>query len=259
MSDGHYGVVRREFTRQASRFADPRLTLANQEYLRWMAGSLGLQAGWRVLDVAAGTGHLSRAVAPHVRSVVALDATPAMLREGGQQAAEDGIANVFLVQGLAESLPCRSGAFDLVASRFAVHHLAAPRAALQEMARVCRLGGRVAVIDLVSPDDEALASAYNRLERARDPSHTRALTVEELREVMQRCGINVIDTLAREVPVHLARWMEMSDTPTATRRAIIEELTRELNGGGATGLRPFVREGELMFTHTWVIMLGVKD
>jgi hypothetical protein len=62
----HNRVIRDEFSKQASSFGDKGLTLSSQEILGWIVENLPLQKNYRVLDVAAGTGHLSRAIAPHV-------------------------------------------------------------------------------------------------------------------------------------------------------------------------------------------------
>ena len=77
----HNETIRREFAKQASAFGEEGLTLSSQEYLTWMVKKLPLQANFRVLDVAAGTAHLSCAIAPHVQHVVAFDMTPEMLKE----------------------------------------------------------------------------------------------------------------------------------------------------------------------------------
>ena len=60
---------------------------------------LPLQAGFQVLDVAAGTAHLSRAIAPHVHEVVACDITPEMLEEGRKAIITSGLRNVRLEGG----------------------------------------------------------------------------------------------------------------------------------------------------------------
>src|SRR5918992_1177850 len=67
MPQTQHDVVRREFGQQAARFGEQGLTLSNQAYLQWMVEHLGLQRHFEVLDVAAGTGHLSRTLAPHVK------------------------------------------------------------------------------------------------------------------------------------------------------------------------------------------------
>src|SRR5919108_3988246 len=99
MQETQHDVVRREFGRQAAHFGEQGLTLSNQEYIRWMVEQLDLQPHFHVLDVAAGTGHLSRALAPHVRRVVALDLTAEMLAEGRREAEQQGLTNLVLEQG----------------------------------------------------------------------------------------------------------------------------------------------------------------
>jgi ubiquinone/menaquinone biosynthesis C-methylase UbiE len=99
----HADRIKAAFKRQAGRFNNPRLTLAREEYLRWMTSALDPKPDWTVLDVAAGTGHLGRTLAPLVREVVALDATPAMLEKGREAAREAGLANISFREGAAEA------------------------------------------------------------------------------------------------------------------------------------------------------------
>jgi ubiquinone/menaquinone biosynthesis C-methylase UbiE len=258
MGESQHEVVRREFRQQASRFDGPGLTLSNQNYLAWMVNQLGLQSHFEVLDVAAGTGHLSRAIAPHVQRVVGVDLTPEMLAEGERAAEQAGLTNLVFEQGVAEHLPYPNAAFDLVVSRFSLHHFSDARGPLGEMVRVCRPGGRVAIIDLVSPDDSIAASTYNHLERLRDPSHIRALTAEELLGLMREVGLDIVRTLPRDVEVHPERWMDLTQASSAARQTILAELTQDMQGLTTTGMRPFTRQNELMFLQTWLIVVGVK-
>src|SRR3989441_835768 len=82
----HQETVRREFGKQARHFAEAGLTLSNEDYLRWMVDVLAPAPHWQVLDVAPGTGHLPRALAPRVRRGTAVDLTPAMLAGGRRPA-----------------------------------------------------------------------------------------------------------------------------------------------------------------------------
>ncbi len=258
MKENHHDVVRKQFSKQAPRFGEQGLTLSSPEHLQWMVNNLDPQPYFAVLDVAAGTGHLSRAIAPHVKQVVALDATPEMLLEGRHQAEQDGIGNIVFEQGLAEDLPYPTDAFDMVMSRFAIHHFEDPNLPMEEMVRVCRPGGKVAVIDLVSPENEALATTYNQLERMRDSSHTKAPSPSELKRLMQGAGLDIGHTISREIEVNVDRWLELTETSPEIGRAIVEELAQELKGLKATGMRPFLRDNELMFLQTWVVVVSVK-
>jgi len=254
----HEQRIREQFARQAVGFGDRRLTLARAEYLNWMVASLPLAPEARVLDVAAGTGHLGRAIAPHVREVVALDATPEMLAEGRAEAERAGLTNITFEEGLAEELPYSDGSFDLVACRFAVHHFEHPQVQLAEMARVCKPGGSVGVIDLVFPGEPPAAERYNEWERLRDPSHTRALPEAELVALVEAAGLSASHAERREIEARVEGWLGLTQAPHEAGDRIRTALRREIGGGAATGLRPFVRDGELMFRHTWAIVVGRK-
>jgi SAM-dependent methyltransferase len=258
MRETQHDVVRREFGQQAAHFGEPGLTLSNQDYLRWMVGELDLQPHLHVLDVAAGTGHLSRAIAPHVRRVVALDLTPEMLAQGRREAEQEGLVNVVFESGQAEHLPYENEVFDLVVTRFSLHHFADVLGPMREMVRVCRRGGRVAVIDLVSPDDPATAATHNHLERLRDPSHVRALAAGELQQLMCDAGLSIIHVSSRDVEVHLDRWLDLTHTAPAARAAIREALSEDLQGLKATGMRPYMDNQELKFLHPWLMVVGMK-
>jgi ubiquinone/menaquinone biosynthesis C-methylase UbiE len=258
MKEDHHEVIRREFSKQAPRFEGKGLALANPEHLHWVVDNLDLRSHFEVLDVAAGTGHLSRAIAPYVRRVVALDLTPEMLVHARREAEDAGLTNIVFERGFAESLPYPDESFDLVVSRLSIHHFEDPHIQIGEMARVCRPGGKVAVSDLVSPDDTGLAATHNRLERVRDPSHTRALSAGELTMVARNAGLEILRTVSREVEVSVDRWLELTGVANDGRRRIIAEFTQELNGLSMTGMRPFIRDNELMLVQTWVIAVGVK-
>ena len=258
MKENHLDIVKRQFRRQAPRFGEKGLTLTSPEHLEWMVTHLDLQPHLGVLDVAGGTGHLGRAIAPHVKRVVAVDATAEMLIEGRRRAEQDGIENIIFEEGLAEELPYPNDVFDLVVSRFAIHHFGDPGAPIAEMVRVCRPSGKVAVIDLIAPEDEAAAAAYNRLERMRDSSHTRALAASEIQRLLRQAGLDVVRAVSREVHVDVDRWFDLAETEPEMRRTIVEELTQELTGLRRSCMRPFLRDNQLMFVQTWLIAVGVK-
>ena len=245
--------VQSAFTRQAPGFGDPGLTLGREELLRWVVDSLPLTPETRALDVAAGTGHLSRKTAPLVRSVAAVDVTPAMLDALRTEAEREGLDNLQPVLADAGRLPFADRQFDLVLCRLGLHHFADPAAEVAEMVRVTRVSGTLAVVDLLSPDDADLAARYNTFERMRDPSHTWALTAGELRELLDAAGRPVACWSARDVEVALDPWLDLTGTPDSTRRTIMHALERELDGGPPTGMRPRRRGGRLSFVHTWAL------
>jgi SAM-dependent methyltransferase len=251
----HNEVVRAEFARQApgfsegSLFADPRLN-------GWVCRHLEpLTSEMLALEVACGAAHQAQAVADHVRQVVGVDLTPEMLDTGRRRLAEAEIGNVLLQEGNASSLPFVDASFDLAYSRFALHHVEDPAAVLAESTRVVRGGGRVAVIDLVSSDPD-LAHRYNDYERRRDPSHTRALTPDELERVVATTGLEIGHVTQTEITLPVDRWLGQGSTPDDVGDAIVADLRGEIAGGRATGMRPVDEDGHLSYTQTWEIVVA---
>ena len=150
-----------------------------------------------------------------------------------------------------------AGHDDTVTCRFAVHHFEEPARQIGEMARACRPGGRVAIVDLVA-FDEALAPEHDRLERLRDPSHTRALPAREIAQLLEAAGVAVVDETVHDQRLAFDRWLAQGRPPAGAAEAIRAALEAELDGGPQTGMRPLEHEGALHFMQRWAILLGEK-
>ena len=108
-----------------------------------------VQAGSRVLDVAAGTGESTLMAARRVGPmgyVLAADISASMLNVAGEAARKEGLTNVGTRVMSAENLPLDAVSFDAVISRIALMLFPNPAKALSEMHRVVKPGGKVAVI-----------------------------------------------------------------------------------------------------------------
>ncbi len=254
----HNRIIRREFSKQATRFGDKGLTLSSQDILNWIVETLPLDQDLRVLDVAAGTGHLSRAIAPFVQAVIAMDITREMLNQAHNGNVKSKLANIFLQEGSAEYLPYETNTFDFVTSRLSIHHFENSIVQLREMVRVCKPSHKIGIIDLLSPDDEKISETYNRLERLRDPSHTVALSRKQMESMLAEVGISVEKIELRDVEVDLQRWVEMTETKIETAKVIREELRKDIDGGSPTGMRPFMKNRELKFLQVWSVIVGTK-
>lgn len=188
-----------QFTRQAEPFAAmPAHADADVLDLIRLAARLTPASG--VLDVACGPGLVALALAPHAAHVTGLDVTPAMLGKARDLQRERGLTNLSWDQGRADALPYPDGAFDAVVTRWSFHHLLAPHAALAEMVRVCRPGGRVVVADVYTTSSEQ-AAEYDRLERLRDPSHVHALVLDEFRRLVRAGGLTDVAEAFNRLPL----------------------------------------------------------
>jgi SAM-dependent methyltransferase len=247
VSSSHNEKILEQFRLQASTFTDSGFATSG---LAWIVEQLAPRPGEQALDVAAGAGHLGRALAPHLAHVSAVDLTPEMLEHGDRLARAAGLRNIAFLRGDATALPWLDQQFDLVVCRLTLHQVADPAAVVREMVRVTRADGRIGITDMVL-DNLDVAEENTRLERLRDPSHHRTLTVQEIHALLDAAGATATSTVTRENPLDLEDWLERSQTPERHRAEIRRRLDDELAGGPPTGLHP-AREGNLRtFTHLW--------
>lgn len=184
----HQDLIVDQFTRQATPFSTAS-PITDTNALSMIVEAAAPKPTDTVLDVACGGGIVVCAFAPHVRHATGIDMTPAMLDRARQLATEKGIGNVTWDRGDVTSLPYPDGAFDIVVTRFSMHHFLDPQGVMREMLRVCAPGGRVVVVDMHASEDPAKAAEWNRMEKLRDPSHVRCLTLTELRGLFGSVGL----------------------------------------------------------------------
>ncbi|MFZ2300817.1 MAG: bifunctional demethylmenaquinone methyltransferase/2-methoxy-6-polyprenyl-1,4-benzoquinol methylase UbiE [Gallionella sp.] len=132
---------------------------------RFAVGVSGVREGQRVLDVAGGSADLTRLFLKKVGSsgqVVLTDINNAMLRVGRDRVLDDGIVTP-TTQCDAEHLPFPDNYFDCVSNAFGLRNVTHKDAALREMHRVIRPGGRVIVLEFskVAKPLEAIYDAYS--------------------------------------------------------------------------------------------------
>jgi demethylmenaquinone methyltransferase/2-methoxy-6-polyprenyl-1,4-benzoquinol methylase len=128
----------------------------------FMVSSLGAIPGSLVLDVASGTGLVSRELAArrNVR-VVSLDQAPEMLKAGAGVSHEAGLADrIFPVLGSADRLPFPDEAFDAVTFTYLLRYVDDPGATLGELARVLRPGGTLASLEFFRPQQSLLHAGW---------------------------------------------------------------------------------------------------
>ncbi|MFK0294704.1 class I SAM-dependent methyltransferase [Streptomyces sp. NPDC090442] len=106
----------------------------------------GVTAGIRLLDVGTGTGAAAVAALDRGAEVTAVDAEPDMVRTAAAAAPEAAVRLAALPQ-----LPFADDAFDATVGNFVLNHVGRPRAALAELRRVARPGGRIALTIWAAP------------------------------------------------------------------------------------------------------------
>jgi ubiquinone/menaquinone biosynthesis C-methylase UbiE len=249
-------LVQKQFGTHAEAYATSRVH-AQGASLKRLVELIQPQADWRVLDVATAAGHTAFAFAPHVAHVTATDITPEMIPLAAKAAAEKGIHNVTVETADAEALPYADASFELVTCRIAPHHFPHIGHFVSEAVRVLRPNGLLAVVDNVVPDDAAAGDYINAFEKLRDPSHERALSVEEWLAAFRQAGLTVIHHEVAPKSMEFTPWAErMGATPE-----VIAELRRRLLEAPPSALaffQPQTTGQELHFQLDEAILLGRK-
>lgn len=125
----------------------------------------GVRAGYQVLDIAGGTGDLTKRFARIVGSegrVVLADINDSMLKVGRDKLIESGVAgNVEYVQANAEALPFEDNSFDLITIAFGLRNVTNKDQALESMQRVLKPGGKLMILEFSKTDNPVLTKAYD--------------------------------------------------------------------------------------------------
>jgi ubiquinone/menaquinone biosynthesis C-methylase UbiE len=255
--------VRERFTRSADafvKFAVPHRG-GDAEKIAALAALFPSDLG---LDLACGPGTFTMALARKTKQVFGLDLTPALLERARRKASAEGVENVALICGDATAIPFRDGSFDVAVCGYSLHHMTEPRLALEEVVRVLRPGGRLAVVDLCVPEG-ADEETHNGVERARDASHTHTLARSGFPRLIEAAGFRVRSAETLERPrlfsewMHIAGWEPGDPHWRETRRRMEATLS-----GDAGGFHPRLLAGrgdgepELEFTQSCLFLAATK-
>lgn len=166
-----------------------------------------LPSDWTVADLACGAGDLTVRLAPRVKRVVAVDASPEMLAAAKRRAR--GLANVEFHRADLADLPVADGSCDAALLLLALTHVEQPAAAVAEMARILKPGGRAVIVDLLHHDRDEFRRKMGQLRNG--------FTAAELQAMLRDAGLEK-ETCAPLSPEAEAKGPALL-LATATKRA----------------------------------------
>lgn len=114
--------------------------------------------GMRILDLAAGTGTSSAALAAHGAEVVAADFSEGMLAEGRKRYADNPLIEFVWADAMA--LPFEDNSFDAATISYGLRNISDPKQAIAEMRRVVKPGGRVVIAEFSTPPSAIIRAPY---------------------------------------------------------------------------------------------------
>ena len=239
----------------------------------------GIVQGQSVLDVAGGAGEPSLTIAEIVGptgSVMCTDPIAEMVAAAEADARERGLANVQFRVCTADALPFEDNSFDVVVSRLGAMFFPDPLAALKEMLRVTKHGGRVALVvwhkSEVNPFCHIITDVVSRHVAAppADPDAPNAFRFAEegiLAEILRNAGAtNVVERVVEfdlAAPISAQEFWslrsETSDTLRTKLRSLSGERRQQIADEVNEAVQEFFPHGHMNFPTQMFILTGTKS
>ena len=226
MKTGHSETIQAQFDAQAQAYLQSAVHAAGPDLIHARDLVAAHTSKGELLDAGCGAGHLSFALAPLVNRAVALDPSPNMLATVEAAAAQRGLEHLRTVQAKAESMPFDDARFDIVASRYSAHHWRDLPAALEEIHRVIKPGGRFLMIDIEGCEDALVDTHLQAMEILRDRSHVRDRSPSEWAQLLEQAGFTEVRHWSWPTRLEFTSWVTRMRTSN-DRVSMLRLLQRE--------------------------------
>lgn len=256
MSYHHNELIIDQFTKQAIPFTKKAAHYIEETFERILS-VVKVNENDIILDVACGSGLISVEFAKMSKQVTGIDITPAMIQQAKLLQKKNMLNNIrWDTSDISNNLSYQTGSFSIVVSRYSFHHLLNQLSVLNEMNRVCNVGGQIVVIDPTPPQDKA--EMYNYVEKLRDPSHVKALTISEFEDLFKKARIPILRKGFYRMIIELEDQLQTSfpnpDDVDKIRQLFIEDTKKDI-----LGLESQFVGDKIYFSYPNSIFVGQKE
>lgn len=164
----------------------------DEQHLNAIMEFLPIKSGMKILDLGTGSGYLAFAIAKKHSDVtmVGLDIVENALENNRKRAEEAGIGNLNFVTYDGSDFPFAEQEFDMVISRYALHHFPEIHASISEVSRVLKPKGHFFVSD-PTPNENDLNRFVDAYMQLKKDGHIKFYTQEEWKEICEKCGLRL--------------------------------------------------------------------
>jgi SAM-dependent methyltransferase len=216
----------------------------------------GLPPGGLVLDAGCGPGLVAAALLGSGLRVVGVDLSREMIERARKRCASFSERARFVQASVFDVSLESLGPFDGAISRYVLHHVLDPPAFVGRQVELLRPGGVLVVCDHLTDPDRGRADHHERLERARDRSHTRSLTGGRIVDLFAAAGLSDITMVEESYDLDFDEWFDRG-SPDDTKENVRDAL---LIGPRSRGFAPTLRQdGSIQIGGIRAIVRGVKS
>ncbi len=210
-------------------------------------------SGGRILDAGCGPGLVAEALLQAGCRVLGVDLSAEMIARARKRCAAYGERAAFEQKSLFD--PALAGPFEGAISRFVLHHAQDPLAFIRRQAELLRPGGVLVACDHTTDPEPARRDWHQRIERARDHTHTRNPTPGELVDLLAAAGLTELRLVEEPLVLDFDEWFDRG-TPAEDKATARQWL---LSGSSARGFRPSPQpDGRVRIDGWLAIVRGIK-
>jgi len=256
----HFGAIQAAYRKQAPKLE--ALQLNKPKQVQWFTDKLPLSKDSVVLDLNCGTGHVARAIGKQVKEVKGTDISRHLISFAKTKAPAD---NIEFHQCEASELPFEDNTFDVVFSRFSFNNFTHREQVIEELRRVCKPGGHIALMERVVPDgiDQEAAIKMEFIEGTRDPSHIAFMTPTEMNNLFKENGIEATTKETTICKQPLDEFLEQFEPNSVDHEAMSQFIYANMvapdpSHHQETGFYPHIINDTVTLTHH-LAMIGGKN